>query len=54
MGRKKDIFEEIDLARVPYFHSEYRPSFFLILFIIVALGCLVAHGVEVYHFLKHL
>ena len=54
MGRKKDIFEEIDLARVPYFHSAYRPSFFLILFIVVAVGWLIAHGVEVYNFLKHL
>lgn len=48
MGRKKDIFEEIDLARVPYFHSYYRPSFFLILFIVVAVGCLIGHCFEIY------
>lgn len=52
MGRKKDIFEDITLARVPYFYSHYRPSFFLILFILVAVACLVLHFLEGWDLIK--
>lgn len=59
MGRKKDIFEDISIARVPYFYSKYHPSWFLFLFISVAVCGIVLHGLEVWdffnasHFLLH-